>query len=70
MLRVRCAIDSSNVHDVFCTSYTVTSAVTQVHYNVSDLLTIAYKHANDSLHYLYATPTYIIGFAIMYLFKF
>ena len=34
-------MDNSNVHDVFCSSYAITSAVTWVRYYVSDLLTIA-----------------------------
>ena len=35
----------------------VTSAVLQLYYYVSDLLTSACKHANNSLHQLYTTPT-------------
>ena len=37
-----------NVHIAFCRCYAVTSAVTQLHYYVSDLLTSACKHVNDS----------------------
>ena len=41
--RVKCAVNTIDVHDEFCTCYTDTSVVTQLRYYTSDLSTSASK---------------------------
>ena len=48
--KAACAVNAINVLDVFCSRYTVISAVTvQLIYHVSDLLTSACTLVNNSL---------------------
>jgi len=56
-------VDAGDKQDVFCSCYNVTSAVTQPHYCVSDLLISACKPANDFPHH--NQKTHIFGFAII-----